>query len=164
VSAVQIADEPLTSADARALIAALDAELTERYPNPEDNFLSLDADEVSRGRGAFLVARTSARTAIGCGAVRLVEPAVAELKRMYVVPAWRGRRVGTDLLAALVERAGALGARRVVLEAGERQPEAIALYERTGFRRIPCFGPYAAAVNSVCMERVLEAQDRRSPT
>jgi GNAT superfamily N-acetyltransferase len=152
---VEIRDEPLSSPVAQALITALNAELTERYPNPEDNFFSLDPDEVVPGRGAFVVARADGGTAVGCGAVRLIEPGVAEVKRMYVVPAWRGRRVAARVLAALVERAGELDARRLVLETGDRQPEAIALYERNGFRRIPRFGPYVDAVNSVCMERVL---------
>jgi GNAT superfamily N-acetyltransferase len=152
---IELSDEPLSSAVAEALIAALNAELTERYPNPEDNFFSLDPDEVGPGRGAFVVARAVDGTAVGCGAVRVIEPGVAEVKRMYVVPDWRGRRVAARVLAALVERAGDLDVRRLVLETGDRQPEAIALYERHGFRRIPRFGPYIDAVNSVCMERVL---------
>jgi GNAT superfamily N-acetyltransferase len=153
--AVEISDEPLTSAVAATLITALNAELTQRYPNPEDNFFSLDPDEVGPGRGAFLVARAVDGTAVGCGAVRVIEPGVGEVKRMYVVPAWRGRRVAARVLAALVARAGDLDVRRLVLETGDRQPEAIALYERNGFRRIARFGPYVDAVNSVCMERVL---------
>jgi GNAT superfamily N-acetyltransferase len=153
--AVEISDEPLTSAVAATLIAALNAELTQRYPNPEDNFFSLDPDEVGPGRGAFLVARAVDGTAVGCGAVRVIEPGVGEVKRMYVVPAWRGRRVAARVLAALVARAGDLDVGRFVLETGDRQPEAIALYERNGFHRIPRFGPYVDAVNSVCMERVL---------
>jgi GNAT superfamily N-acetyltransferase len=153
--AIAIHDEPLTSVVAVTLIAALNAELAQRYPNPDDNFISLDPDEVGSGRGAFVVARADDGTAIGCGAVRVIERGVAEVKRMYVAPAWRGRRVAAQVLAALVARAGDLGAGRLVLETGERQPEAIALYEREGFHRIPRFGPYVDAVNSVCMERVL---------
>jgi len=153
--AVAIDDEPLTSVVAATLIAALNADLADRYPNPDDNFLSLDADEVGPGRGAFVVAGTGDGTAVGCGAVRMIEPGVAEVKRMYVVPEWRGRRVAAQVLAALVARAGDLGVGRLVLETGERQHEAIALYEREGFRRIPRFGPYVDAVQSVCMERVL---------
>jgi GNAT superfamily N-acetyltransferase len=153
--AIEISDEPLSSAVAGVLIAALNAELTQRYPNPEDNFFSLDPDEVGPGRGAFVVARAGDGTAVGCGAVRVIEPGVGEVKRMYVVPAWRGRRVAARVLATLVARAGDLGVSRLVLETGDRQPEAIALYERSGFNRIPRFGPYVDAVNSVCMERVL---------
>jgi ribosomal protein S18 acetylase RimI-like enzyme len=63
--------------------------------------------------------------------------------------------VAARVLAALVARAADLDVSRLVLETGDRQPEAIALYERNGFRRIPRFGPYVDAVNSVCMERML---------
>ena len=138
--AIRIADEPLHSPVAVALIGAL------------------DADEVAPGRGAFVVARR-AGDVVGCGAVRILEPGVAEVKRMYVVPDRRGEGVGGTVLAALVSRARDLGAARLVLETGSQQPEAIALYERNGFHRIPCFGPYAGATNSVCMERLLGSDD-----
>ncbi len=67
----------------------------------------------------------------------------AELKRMFTLTAARGRGVARRMLAAVEDSARAAGCRRVILETGDRQPEAIALYEAAGYRRIPDFGYYA---------------------
>jgi len=80
-----------------------------------------------------------------------------EVKRMYVRPAGRGRGLGRALLAALEREAAALGAVSVVLETGPLQTEAIALYESAGYRRIPCFGVYAGAPQSLCYGRTLSS-------
>lgn len=151
---VTIAEEPLGSPDARALIGELDRALEALYP-PENNFLDLPAEDVGDGRGVFVIARVDG-LAVGCGAVRVLDddPATVEVKRMYVRPAARGRGVGRLVLDALEQWARARGARRAVLEAGERQPEALRLYERAGFHRIPCFGAYAASSDSVCYEKL----------
>jgi GNAT superfamily N-acetyltransferase len=77
-----------------------------------------------------------------------------EIKRMYVRPAARGLGLGRRILAALETAAESMGARRIVLETGAYQPEAQALYERSGYRRIPCFGAYAGDPLSVCYERL----------
>ena len=84
-----------------------------------------------------------------------LDDGVAEVKRMYVVPAARGLGVGAVILAALEAEARALGATRLVLETGERQPEAIALYRRAGFSVIPRFGEYVDSALSLCMGKDL---------
>jgi GNAT superfamily N-acetyltransferase len=97
----------------------------------------------------------------GCGAVRML-PAdgilgggVAELKRMYVVPAERGRGLSRAILSELETRAPGLGATRVVLETGDKAHAALGLYESAGYARIPCFGAYAASPTSICFEKRL---------
>jgi len=142
-----VAPEPLDSSDAQRLIAELDAFLTELYP-PEDNFLELPSADV------FLVARDEG-VAVGCGAVRFIDGTTAEIKRMYVSPAARGAGIGHRLLTDLESFAVDAGATRLVLETGERQLDALALYERFGFTVIPCFGEYAASKTSVCLEKTL---------
>src|SRR5258705_5982643 len=97
---VEIRREDLTSPAAQQLISALNAELEARYPEEGANFFRLDPEEVSEGRGAFLVAYL-AGAPVGCGAVRQIEPGVAEIKRMYVEPNVRGRRVGRHIVDAL---------------------------------------------------------------
>jgi GNAT superfamily N-acetyltransferase len=95
---------------------------------------------------------------VGCGAVRRIAPTVCEIKRMYVVPNARGRGIGYRILAELESIARGLGAARLVLETGVRQPDAIALYRRAGFMTIPLFGGYADTPHpelSVCMEKDL---------
>ncbi|WP_234402056.1 GNAT family N-acetyltransferase [Thermobifida halotolerans] len=104
----------------------------------------------------FLLAR-DAETAVsvGCGGLRRLDETTYEIKRMYVTPAWRGRRIGEVLLRALEEAAVNRGAVRMRLEAGIQQPEALRLYERCGYRRIDRFGHYVDCEESVCFERLL---------
>jgi putative acetyltransferase len=156
LDAKAIAREPLASPDARALIAALDADILERYPNPDDNFFELAPDEVAPEHGAFVIARINGR-AIGCGAVRRIDATTAEIKRMYVAPEARGRGLAREILAFLEAEAARLGITRLVLETGDRQVEAIALYLRAGFERIPRFGAYVDAPLSVCFGKDLSA-------
>jgi GNAT superfamily N-acetyltransferase/putative intracellular protease/amidase len=140
--------------DATALIAQLDAELTTRYPEEGANHFGLDREEVSPGRGAFLIARVDGAP-VACGAVRLLDAGAAELKRMYTAPGHRGHGVGRVLLSALEKTAADLGARRLVLETGARQPEAIGLYTRAGFVAIPSFGGYVESPLSVCLGKAV---------
>ena len=139
-------DEPLDSPASRDLIALLDAEIASRYPEPGALQFRLDPDEVAPGRGAFVVA-FAGDLAVACGGVRVIDGGAAEVKRMFVVPAQRGRGVAGRVLAVLEERARGLGATRLILETGTRQPEAIALYARSGFARIEPFGEYVVVVS-----------------
>ena len=84
-TSLQIRREELASPVSQQLIRALNAELDARYPEDGANFFRLDAEEVSEGRGGFFVAYLDGRP-VGCGAVRRIEPHVAEIKRMYVAP------------------------------------------------------------------------------
>lgn len=152
--AIEIRREDILSPVAQQLIGALNAELDHRYPEEGANFFRLDADEVAEGRGGFFVAYNSGKP-VGCGAVRRTDPHVAEIKRMYVAPTARGRGVGRRILDALEAEARRLGARRLVLETGPRQPEAIALYSRAGFTEIPLFGEYIGSEFSVCLAKDL---------
>jgi GNAT superfamily N-acetyltransferase len=154
MTAIEIRREHLGGDAARKLIGELDAELNRLYPEEGANFLLLDAAEVEEGRGAFLVARTG-KEPVGCGAVRLRDTHTAEIKRMYVVPSARGRGIGVQVLAMLETEARRLGARRAVLETGERQPAALALYARAGYVVIPAFDEYAGAHHSLCMAKAL---------
>jgi GNAT superfamily N-acetyltransferase len=93
--------------------------------------------------------------ALACGAVRRIADVTAEIKRMYVVEAARGLGIGRRMLAALEDEARQLGATRLVLETGERQPEALGLYESAGFERIEAYGEYVGDPFSVCMAKML---------
>jgi putative acetyltransferase len=155
---VTISAEPLDAPESRRLLAALDDYLNSLY-RPEENFLDLPAEDVTEGRGAFLVARRDG-VAVGCGAVRRISATTAEVKRMFVTAAARGGGVGARLLAELEAWARSAGITRLVLEAGDRQAEAIRFYERSGFVAIPCFGEYAEAGLSRCYEKILGAVDR----
>ena len=104
--------------------------------------------------------------------MRRIEPGVAEIKRMYVDPSARGRGVGRQILDALEAEARRLGARRIVLETGPRQPEAIALYARAGFAEIPLFGEYSIAASAtsasawrkICRAALIACYRREPPS
>lgn len=152
---ITITRAALTEATSLALITALNAELSALYPEPGANHFTLDPEQVTGGRGAFLVIRRDG-AAVGCGAVRVLDDATAELKRMYTAPVARGTGLGRKLVAALEAEARALGVRRLVLETGTRQHAALALYEKCGFRRIPLFGEYCLSPEtSICMGKEL---------
>jgi putative acetyltransferase len=72
---------------------------------------------------------------------------------MYTLPALRGRGIARSLLLRLEEEAMARGCRDFMLETGHLQHEAIALYERLGYRRRGPFGPYAEDPHSVFMHK-----------
>jgi GNAT superfamily N-acetyltransferase len=151
---VDIRPEHLDSESVRTLLAALDIELYERYPEDGAVFTRLDGDEVGPGRGAMLVAYVDSEPA-GCGAIRLLDPDRAEIKRMYVLPSMRGRGCGRALLDSLTDEARSLGATELVLETGERLVEAMSLYRRAGFVPVPCFGEYVGSPLSVCLGKEL---------
>jgi putative acetyltransferase len=145
----------LGSPEAARLIAALNAELTATFPEPGATHFSLAGTEVEGGIGAFVLAYLD-DVAVGCGAVRRLDEATAELKRMYVDPSVRGRGVGRALVEALEGEARRLGLTRVVLETGTRLAPAIGLYESAGYARIPLFGEYLASpATSLCFGKSL---------
>jgi len=127
---------------ATALVEAALADLSARYGGDGDS-TPVDPAQFTPLAGEFLVAWLDGRP-VGCGAWRTYhgDPDVAEVKRMYTVPEARGRGVALALLRALEEAARQAGRKRIVLETGNRQPEAIALYLKAGYARIPDFGHY----------------------
>ena len=155
VPAVQIRPTTLTSPDAVRLIAALNAELTSAVPEPGATHFSLGEAQVVAGEGAFLVAYLD-DVPVGCGAVRRLDQATAEIKRMYVHPSVRGKGIGRALVDALEREARQIGVSRIVLETGTRLAPAIKLYESMGYAPIPLFGEYLSSPNtSLCFGKVL---------
>jgi putative acetyltransferase len=145
----------LASPDAVRLIAALNAELTKAFPEPGATHFSLSDAQVVADSGAFLVAFLD-DVAIGCGAVRRLDEATAEIKRMYVDPSVRGHGIGRALLKALEREAQLVGVTTIVLETGTRLTSAIKLYVTMGYARIPLFGEYLSSPNtSLCFRKSL---------
>jgi putative acetyltransferase len=149
---ITVAAEPFESADARRLVAALDADLASRYSPDQMYGMNLKPEQLAPGLGTFVIARADGRAA-GCGALRLLDETTAELKRMYVEPDLRGQGIAKEVLTSLEATARSLGAHRLVLETGIYQAEAIGLYRRLGFSPIDCFGEYAGAAASLCFEK-----------
>jgi putative acetyltransferase len=120
------------------LVGELDAELNADYPPEQRHGFSIE--RIFRPNMSFFVARLDDQPA-GCGGVAF-DDGLAEVKRMYVRPAARGRGVARAILARLEAEARAQGAPRLVLETGDIRHDAMRLYERAGFRRCGAFGGY----------------------
>ena len=152
-----ISAEPFDSADAQALTEALGAEMRGLYAGEDDIGPKREAHMFEPPDGVFLLLRDGDARPLGCGGVCRFDETRAELKRMYVVPEARGRGLSRRLLAELELAAAALGYHGIVLETGERQPEAIGLYASAGYEPIPCYGVYATRALSRCLEKRLYA-------
>jgi putative acetyltransferase len=103
----------------------------------------------------FLIA-FEGEDAVACGGLREIDESHGEIKRMFVSRDHRGSGVATSLLRALEDRARDRDWDRLVLETGDRLPEAIRFYEREGYTRIPNFGHYANSTLSLCYGRTLD--------
>lgn len=146
---------------AQTLIAAAQAEIVARYGSADEN--PVESIQFDPPEGAFLVAwrhgepvacagwRTLSHFAEKSGA----DEDVAEIKRMYAVPAARGTGVAASLLAAIEQSAREHGMHRIVLETGQLQPEAIRFYVKCGYDRIPNYGYYKDEPDCVCFGRDL---------
>jgi ribosomal protein S18 acetylase RimI-like enzyme len=131
--------------DAVKLIAEVQQEYVVRYGG--EDVTPVDPAEFAPPQGLFLVAYVDDAPA-ACGGWR-AHDTDAELKRMYVSPAFRGRGLARAVLASLERTAGEAGFDRVILETGQRQPEAIALYRSAGYEPVSRFGYYAQEPEAV---------------
>jgi len=138
--------------DVRQLLTALDAYLESLFP-PESNHI-LDIEALCAPEIRFFVAR-SGRDALGCGALRIDASGYGEVKRMYVRPEARGRRLGRAILARIEDEARREGIAHLRLETGIYQAEALALYRHAGFVEREPFGEYRPDPLSLFLEKSL---------
>lgn len=145
---MQIALESPDQPEAIALIDELDAYQKPLYP--AESHHGIDIAALCRPNVLFAVARDEHGAAVGCGAI-VLERDYGELKRMFTRPSQRGRGIAGALLVRLEAEAQQRGCTQFMLETGYLQPEALAMYERFGYRRRGPFGNYAEDPNSVFM-------------
>ncbi len=152
---------------AAALRAAMDLEIMPRYALRDVS--GSEAERAATARAltidpatleAVLLALEADGTPVGHAALRRLDVDGAEeheLKRVIVLPPARGRGGATALVRAVEAVAAAAGAHRLILHTGDQQPEAVALYERLGYHRIPVYAPYAGTIpGSLCFARDLD--------
>lgn len=149
---ITIAAERPDTADAQILIAELEAILAPLYASESRHGYSVE--KLLSEQVAFFVLRNNGVPA-GCGGIQMYGTEYGELKRMYVRPAFRGLGLGKLLLEHLAAYAKSHGTSVLRLETGIHQHEAIGLYERMGFKRIPAFGSYWDDPVSRCYEKRL---------
>jgi GNAT superfamily N-acetyltransferase len=153
--AVRLRAVPYEDPVARELVARVQEEYTVRYGGPDA--AAVDPAEFLAPVGLFLVAEVDGVPA-GCGAWRVHGPGVVEVKRVYVEPSFRRLGLAQLLMAELEQSAAAAGHRAVVLNSGDRQPEALALYTSGGYRTVRGYGIYAEAPGAVFLGKNLPSE------
>jgi putative acetyltransferase len=153
MSEIRIAREDPRTHEIAAMIAELDRYLTGLYPAESNHLLALEA--LTADNVAFFVGRQGG-TAEACGALVREAPDWGEIKRIYVRPAARGLGLGRAVLEAIEAEGRRMGLQRLKLETGSRQPEALGLFERSGYQRCAAFGAYPLGDPwSIFMEKAL---------
>ena len=133
------------------LVKLLDAELAEIDGEEHVFYAQLNKTDTIK----HVVVAYENEKPISCGAIREHSSTMMEVKRMYTLPEYRGKGFATKVLNELEKWASELSYQKCILETGWRQPDAIRLYEKNGYSRIPNYGKYAGIVNSVCFEKAI---------
>ena len=137
--------------DFRTLVVALDADLQARYGEQQSFFSQFNKlDHIHH-----VIVAYQNNEAVGCGAFKEYEKEVAEIKRMFVQEQQRGKGIARLILTELEQWAAAEGFHSCILETAVKQPEAIRVYERGGYIRIPNYGQYIGVEISLCMQKQL---------
>ncbi|MHC8949118.1 GNAT family N-acetyltransferase [Sphingobacterium hungaricum] len=137
--------------DFQSLVKELDSDLKVRDGDEHDFYHQFNKIDAIKH---VLVAYEN-EIAIGCGAIKEFSKDAMEVKRMYVLPSHRGKGIANKILTGLENWASELGYASCVLETGKKQPEAIALYKKSGYRIIPNYGQYIGIENSICFEKTV---------
>jgi GNAT superfamily N-acetyltransferase len=140
-----------TNTDFKNLVALLDHDLAVR--DGANHVFYAQFNKIDMIRHALVAYENN--KAIGCGAFKPFDESTVEIKRMYVLPEHRNKGVAAAVLQQLEQWAKEDGFLFTVLETGMKQPEAIRLYEKSGYVRIPNYGQYAGVENSVCMKKAV---------
>jgi putative acetyltransferase len=135
-----------------ALVKLLDAELAER-DGSEHSFYS-QFNKIDKIKHAVVAYENN--VPLACGAIKEYSSTTMEIKRMFTAPEGRGKGIASEVLAELEKWTTELSYQKCILETGWRQPEAIRLYEKNGYKVIPNYGQYAGMENSVCFEKEIK--------
>ncbi|HWO59834.1 MAG TPA: GNAT family N-acetyltransferase [Umezawaea sp.] len=156
---MELCTVPYDHPDAVKLIDSVQKVYVERYG--DEDITPVDPAEFTAPQGFFVVGYLNGEP-VACGGWRAhdaaeppLQPGDAEIKRMYVVDTARGKGLARQVLAELERSAAAAGRKRLVLETGKIQPEAIALYQSSGYQRMANFGSYKDHPLSLCFEKTL---------
>lgn len=144
--------------DFQKLVTELDRDL--RIRDGEDHAFFAQFNKIDQIK--HVVVAYNDNVAVGCGAIKAYSDDTMEVKRMFVSPEKRGRGIASMVLKELEHWATELGIQKCILETGEKQPEAIALYKKNDYLIIPNFGQYAGVESSICFEKILPALQNNS--
>lgn len=133
------------------LVKYLDADLAER-DGAEHPFYA-QYNKIDKIK--FVVVAYENDIPVGCGAIKEYDSKTMEIKRMFTLPERRGKGTATIILAELEKWTAELSYEKCILETGKKQPEAISVYQKNGYKLIPNYGQYAEAHNSLCFEKAI---------
>jgi putative acetyltransferase len=151
---IDVRSENPNSEIAITLIQELSRELGATYG--DDGEGAFTPNDVTIDRSAFVIAWLDGK-AVACGALRpMSDSSVGEIKRMYVRKEARGQGISRHILAKLEELARDYTYKRLILETGTLQPEAVNLYESSDYKQMACYGQYVNNPYSVCYEKLLK--------
>ncbi len=139
------------NSDFRELVALLDQDLQIRDGDEHSFYAQFNKIDKIRE----VVVAYENEKAVGCGAFKEYSAGAAEIKRMFVRPENRGRGIAGKILTELETWAKELNFSECVLETGVKQPEAIRLYQKSGYETISSYGQYLNVENSVCMKKLI---------
>ena len=131
------------------LVRHLDADLAER--DGQEHSFYAQFNKIARIK--YVIVAYENGQPVSCGAIKEYESNIMEVKRMYTRPEWRGKGIASQVLIELEKWAAELSYKKCILETGKKQPEAIRLYEKNGYKLIPNYVQYAGVDNSVCFEK-----------
>jgi putative acetyltransferase len=137
--------------DFRKLVGELDADL--RIRDGEDHAFFAQFNKLDTINQ--VVVAYDNETPVGCGAIKTYAHDTMEVKRMYVPSGRRGQGIASTILKELERWTVESGSTKCRLETGIKQPEAIGLYKKNGYKIIPNFGQYENVESSVCFEKEL---------
>ena len=137
--------------DFQSLVALLDADLAKR--DGDEHAFYAQFNKIATIRNAIVCYVDD--KAIGCGAFREYDESKVEIKRMFVLPEYRGHGIALKILNELELWATEFNYKEYILETGKKQPEAIRLYQKAGYHVIPGYGQYLNVENSVCMMKTI---------
>ena len=134
------------------LVKLLDEDLARR--DGEDHSFYAQYNELDNINHALVLYKNNLPLSIG--AIKEFDTESMEVKRMYTLSDFRGLGLAKSVLLGLENWANELGYKRCVLETGKRQPEAINLYKKNGYKSISNYGQYMGIENSLCFEKQLK--------
>jgi len=140
------------SKEAFELTNKLFFELDAHYPKSAlENFV-----EENSLMNVFIVAFSESGQAVATGALKHYDIGTIEVKRMFVLKEFRGQGLSKRILLELERIAGEMNYKRIILETGGKQPEALGLYRKYRYKEIKCYGRHANDPTSICFEKFIE--------
>jgi len=133
------------------LVKLLDEDLTTR--DGEDHSYYAQFNKIEKIQ--YVIVAYENNQAVSCGTIKVYNNRTMEIKRMYTLPKKRGKGIATQVLTELEVWAKEMKYGKCILETGKKQPEAIRLYEKNGYKQIPNYDQYVGMENSVCFEKII---------